>query len=128
MDIPWCFGHYPAMTNDNQQEALNDAVASKVKHLRAVEGLSIRQISLALSISKDRVGRIIHDRSVVKAPKPTVVAPYERLIEEWFREHPYLQAQQVYERLKTYGYPGSYVRVVLHTRKYRRTRNRSITN
>jgi transposase len=114
------------MTNDNQQGAEDDAITSKVKHLRAVEGLSIRQISLALSISKDRVGRIIHDRAVVKTIKPSVVAPYERLIEEWFREHPYLQAQQVYERLKTYGYPGSYVRVVLHTRKYRRKSKKQV--
>lgn len=107
------------MTNDqagNQDESLE----SRVKHLRAVEGLSIRQIAKALSMGKERVSRIINGRSVVKPPKQTVVAPYERLIEEWYREHPYLQAQQVYARLKPYGYTGSYVRLVLHTRKYRR--------
>jgi len=100
----------------NQDESLE----SRVKHLRAVEGLSIRQIAKALSMGKERVSRIINGREIVKTPKQTVVAPYERLIEEWYQEHPYLQAQQVYNRLKPYGYAGSYVRIVLHTRKYRR--------
>lgn len=107
------------MTNDqagNQGESLE----SRVQHLRAVEKLSIRQIAKALGMGKERVGRIISSRELVKTSKPTVVAPYERLIEEWYQEHPYLQAQQVYDRLKPYGYTGSYVRLVLHTRKYRR--------
>jgi len=114
-----------AMTNDqagNQDESLE----SRVKHLRAVEGLSIRQIAKALSMGKERVGRIISGRELVKIPKQTVVAPYERLIEEWYQEHPYLQAQQVYVRLKPYGYTGSYVRLVLHTRKYRRRSKKPI--
>lgn len=107
------------MTNDqagNQDESLE----SRVKHLRTVEKLSIRQIAKALGMGKERVGRIINGRELVKTSKPTVVAPYERLIEDWYQEHPYLQAKQVYARLKPYGYTGSYVRLVLHTRKYRR--------
>ena len=71
-----------AMTNDqvgNQDESLE----SRVKHLRAVEGLSIRQIAKALSMGKERVCRIISGRDLVKISKQTVVAPYERLIEEW---------------------------------------------
>jgi len=103
------------MTND-QKESLE----SRVKHLRAVEGLSIRQIAAALSMGKERISRIISGRAIVKSPRPTVVEPYARLIEQWYQEHPYLQAQQVFDRLKPYGYGGSYVRIVLHTRKYRR--------
>jgi len=113
------------MTNDqagNQDESLE----SRVKHLRTVEGLSIRQIAKALSMGKERVGRIISGRGLVTIPKQTVVAPYERLIEEWYQEHPYLQAQQVYDRLKPYGYTGSYVRLVLHTRKYRRKSKKQV--
>jgi transposase len=105
----------PPMTND-QVESLE----SRVRHLRAVEGLSIRQIAKALHMGTRRVSRIISGRAIVKTPKPTVVEPYARLIEQWYQEHPYLQAQQVFARLKPYGYAGSYVRVVLHTRKYRR--------
>lgn len=113
------------MANDqagNQDESLE----SKVKHLRAVEKLSIRQIAKALGMGKERVGRIISGRELVKTSKPTVVAPYERLIEEWYQEHPYLQAKQVYARLKPYGYTGSYVRLVLHTRKYRRKSKKQV--
>lgn len=113
------------MTNEqagNQDESLE----SRVKHLRAVEGLSIRQISKALHMGKNRVSRIINGHVVTRPPKQTVVAPYERLIEEWYQEHPYLQAQQVYERLKPYGYAGSYVRLVLHTRKYRRKSKKQV--
>lgn len=104
-----------AMAND-QDESLE----SRVKHLCAVEGLSIRQIAKALHMGTRRISRIISGGAIVKSPKPTVVEPYARLIEDWYQEHPYLQAQQVFERLKPYGYAGSYVRIVLHTRKYRR--------
>ena len=107
------------MTTD-QASNQNESLESRVKHLRTVEKLSIRQIAKALGMGKERVSRIISGQELVKVPKQTVVAPYERLIEEWYQEHPYLQAQQVYARLKPYGYTGSYVRLVLHTRKYRR--------
>jgi transposase len=103
------------MTND-QDEALE----SRVKHLHVVEDLSIRQIAKTLHMGQRRVSRIISGQTIVKTPKPTVVDPYARLIEEWYREHPYLQAQQVYLRLKSYGYTGAYSMVSLHTRKYRR--------
>lgn len=105
----------PAMAND-QDESLE----SRVKHLRAVEGLSIRQIAKALHMGTRRVSGIIGGRAIVRTPKPTVVDPFARLIEEWYREHPYLLAQQVYSRLKSYGYTGAYSMVSLHTRKYRR--------
>ena len=107
------------MTTDhagNQDESLE----SRVKHLRAVEGLSIRQIAKALSMGKKRVTRIINGQSIQKPPKQTRLAPYERLIEQWYQEHPYLQAQQVYNRLRPYGYSGGYTMLSVHTRKYRR--------
>lgn len=84
------------MTNEQSGGIQDESLESRVKHLRAVEGLSIRQIAKALSMGKERVGRIISGRELVKIPKQTIVAPYERLIEEWYQEHPYLQAKQVY--------------------------------
>ena len=104
-----------AMTNDQ-----NESLESRVKHLRAVEGLSIRQIAKALHMGTQRVSRIISGQAIVRSPKPTVVEPYARLIDQWYLEHPYLLAQQVYSRLKSYGYTGAYSMVTLHTRKYRR--------
>jgi len=107
------------MTND-QNGRDTEALESRVKHLCAVEGLSIRQIAKALHMGTRRISRIISGRAIVKSPQPTVVEPYARLIEQWYQEHPYLQAQQVFDRLKPYGYAGSYVRISIHTRKYRR--------
>jgi len=107
------------MTND-QDGRDTESLESRVKHLRAVERLSIRQIAKALHMGTRRVSRIISGRAIVKTPQPTVVEPFARLIEEWYREHPYLQAQQVYSRLKSYGYAGAYSMITLHTRKYRR--------
>jgi transposase len=107
------------MTNDHGSRD-TEALESQVKHLCAVEGLSMRQIAKALSMGNRRISRILKGQNLRANPKPTVVDPYTRLIEQWYQEHPYLQAKQVYARLKPYGYTGSYVRLVLHTRKYRR--------
>ena len=107
------------MTND-QNGRDTESLESRVKHLRAVEGLSIRQIAKALSMGRKRVTRIISGKAIVKPPKATVVEPYAHLIEQWYQEHPYLQAQQVYSRLKSYGYAGGYSMLAVHTRKYRR--------
>jgi transposase len=107
------------MTND-QNGSDTEALESRVKHLCAVEGLSIRQIAKTLHMGTRRISRIISGRAIVKSTKPTVVEPYARLIEQWYQEHPYLQAQQVFDRLKPYGYAGSYVRISIYTRKYRR--------
>jgi transposase len=112
------------MNDQNGRDA--ETLESRVKHLRAVEGLSIRQIAKALHMGTRRVGRIISGRAIVKSSKPTVVEPYARLIEQWYQEHPYLQAQQVFDRLKPYGYAGSYVRIVMHTRKYRRKNKKPV--
>jgi transposase len=101
---------------------MDESVESRVKHLREVEKLSIRQICKALHIGKDRISRIINQHKIVKPVRHSILAPYERLIEQLYQEHPYLQAQQVHERLLSYGYKGSYAMVVIYTRKYRRKR------
>lgn len=99
---------------------MDESVESRVRHLREVERLSIRQISKALHMGKKRISRIINRHKIIKPIKHSIITPYERLIEQWYGEHPYLQAQQVHERLLSYGYTGSYAMVVIHTRKYRR--------
>lgn len=113
------------MTNDQGGRDI-ESLESRVKHLRAVEGLSIRQIAKALSMGKKRVTRIINGQSIQKPSKQTLLAPYERLIEEWYQQHPYLLAQQAYDRLKPYGYSGGYGILAAHTRKYRRTSKKPV--
>ncbi len=101
---------------------MRESIESRVKHLREVEGLSIRQIARALHIGKDRVCRILGEQCMPVPKKPSILAPYGRLIDQLYQEHPYLRAQQVYERLCSHGYKGSYMMVVLHTKKYRKKR------
>ncbi len=36
----------------------------------------------------------------------SIIRPYERLIHEWYRQYPFLQAMQVHEILKGYGFTG----------------------
>lgn len=73
-------------------------------------------------MGKKRVARIINGTSIPKPAKQSLLAPYERLIEQWYQEHPYLQAQQVFNRLKSYGYTGRYTILAVHTQKYRKKR------
>ena len=98
---------------------MDEARASRVKHLRAVEGLSIRQIARELRISKKTVSKILGDQKVQRLARQRLLSPYESLIAQWYDQHPSLRAQQVYERLCSHGYPGKYTMVAVHTRRYR---------
>jgi transposase len=96
---------------------------SQVKHLHEVEHLTIRQISKELRMCTKTVSRIITGRQrVKKPPKPTLLTPFGRLIEEWYARRPSLKATQVYERLKDYGYTGKYSQVSAYTRNFRKKR------
>ena len=85
---------------------------SQVKHLYEVERLSMRQIARELRMCQKTVSRIITGKKrPKKPPKPTVLAPYLRLIEEWYARRP-LKATQVYEHLRNYGYTGKYTEIL----------------
>jgi transposase len=97
---------------------------SQVKHLSEVERLTIRQIARELRMCTKTVSRIIAGRErPKKAPKPTLLARYLRLIDEWYMKRPSLKATQVYERLKDYGYVGKYTQVSAYTRSLRKRRS-----
>lgn len=98
-----------------------DAVfCGQVRHLYEVERLSMRQIAQKLGVSKKRVFRVIRDERITKPAFQSIVKPYERLIDQWYEEFPFLKGSQVYGRLKAYGFKGSYATVSLYTQKYRR--------
>ena len=83
--------------------------ASQVKHLFEVEHLSRRQIAQMLHMCHKTVARILEGKER-KRPHPpsSELDPFARLIEEWYRRYPSLQAAQIKERLASYGYQGSY--------------------
>src|SRR4030043_937621 len=46
------------------------------------------------------------------------------LYHEWYREYPFLQAIQVYERLKSYGFTGGYTAVKEYTQPFRKKKRK----
>ena len=98
-----------------------ESIIQRVLHLRQVEHLSQRQIAKAVGIGRQRVGRILKGMDSAKPiPKKTALDEYINLIAHWYKQYPRLKAIQIYERLKSYGYQGSYPTVVLFSREYRR--------
>src|SRR4030042_1987653 len=100
-------------------------VWSQVKHLYEVEKLSIRQIAKKLRRGRKTVARVIHNERVMRSYPDSMLRPYERLIDQWYQEYPFLKASQVYERLNSYGFKGSFGTVSVWTQKYRQKRRQS---
>ncbi len=98
-----------------------ESIIQRVLHLRQVEHLSQRQIAKVLGVGRHRVERILKRQDSAKPiPKKSVLDDYIHLIVHWYKQYPNLKALQVYERLKSYGYQGSYPSVVLFSREYRK--------
>jgi len=97
----------------------------QVRHLYEVERLSMRQIAKKLGVSKKRVCRVIRNEKITKPLPESILKPYERLIDQWYQEYPFLKASQVYERLKSYGFKGSYGTVSVWTQKHRQKRRQA---
>ena len=98
-----------------------ESLVQRVLHLRQVEHLSERQIAKVLLIGRKRVRRILQgDGSAQSIPQKTILDEYVNLVGHWYRQYPRLKATQIYERLKDYGYQGSYPSVVRLSREYRK--------
>ena len=100
----------------------NESLLKRILYLREVEKMSFRQIGKELGIGRKRVSRILKRAEIPIKPleRPKTIDPYKELISEWYRERPYLKALQVYERLLSYGFKGSYPTVANYTTKYRK--------
>jgi transposase len=97
-----------------------ESLVNRVLHLSQVERLTQRQIADSLGIGRKRVRRILKGEGDASAiPKASILDEYTGLIAHWYKQYPRLQAAQVYERLKEYGYKGGYVSVARLTREYR---------
>ena len=98
---------------------------NQVRHLYEVERLSIRQIAKKLRASTKRISRVIRKEEIARPVVESILKPYERLIDQWYEEYPFLKASQVYQRLKAYEYKGGYTVVTLYTQKHRRKRRQA---
>jgi transposase len=95
----------------------------QVEHLYEVERLSMRQIAQKLGVSKKRVRRVIRDEKITKPLAESILKPYERLIDQWYQEYPFLKASQVYQRLKAYEFKGGYTTVSVYTQRHRQKKS-----
>ncbi len=102
---------------------MDSMTIQQVRQLYEVERLSLRQIVQKLQISRKAVSRIIQDPPLKKPTRKFLCQPYDRLIREWYQEYPFIKATQVYERLKSYGFPGGYGTVKRYTRPLRQKRS-----
>jgi transposase len=98
---------------------MDSMIIQQVRQLYEVERLSLRQIVQKLQVSRKTVSRIIQDQPLKKITRKLLCQPYDRLIREWYQEYPFIKATQVYERLKSYGFPGGYGTVKRYTRPLR---------
>jgi transposase len=103
---------------------MDPSKTSQVKHLYEVEHLSRRQIAEALHMCTKTVSRILEGKERRRRPTPpSPLDPFARLIEEWYRRYPSLQATQIMERLASYGYRGSYRNLCRFTETHRKKRH-----
>lgn len=105
----------------------DESTEKRVLHLREVEQLSLRQIEKTLKIGHRRIKRILEGQGlpIRTLPNLPLLEPFWHLIAHWYGEYPLLKAKQVYERLKTYGYKGSYASVARASRRYRRKKTQA---
>ena len=102
---------------------MDSMTIQQVRQLYEVERLSLRQIVQKLQVSRKTVSRIIQDQPLKKITQQILCQPYDRLIREWYQEYPFIKATQVYERLKSYGFPGGYGTVKRYTRPLRQKKS-----
>ena len=101
-----------------------ESLIQRVLHLRKVEQLSERQIAKTLLIGRKRVNRILNGSdSAVLIQKKSILDEYVNLISNWYVQYPRLKATQIYERLLSYGYQGSYASVVRLSKEYRKPKH-----
>jgi transposase len=113
------------MEVDPRRRLMEPMVWNQIKHLYDVEKLSIRQIAQKLRRARKTVARVIHNERVMRSFPDSMLRPYERLIDQWYQEYPFLKASQVYERLKSYGFQGSYNTVSVWTQRYRQRKKQA---
>lgn len=101
---------------------MEESLQSRARHIYQVEGLSLTQIGKTLGISRKKVTRLIRRDGLPRKPSEGIIAPFERLIQQWYKEYPLFKASQVLERLRSYGYKGGYTAVTEYTLQFRKRR------
>ncbi len=99
----------------------DESLRQQILHYRQVEKFSQRQIAKVLNVSRGRVKRVLAEtRNLQPISRKLILDEYVRLVAQWYQQHPRLKAVQIHDRLKSYGYTGSYPTVVRLCREYRK--------
>lgn len=108
----------------------DESITKRILYLREVEKLSIRQIALAVNINRKTVTRILTNKNlpVKQLKQDSIIMPYMNLISQWYKDYPRFQAYQIYQKLCSYGYKGSYSTVIRLTHKYRKLKSQIYHN
>ena len=69
---------------------MDETLRIEVRRLWEVECLTMRQIASKLRLGRKTVRRILRGETAKKFPKPSIIAPYERLVAEWYKASPAL--------------------------------------
>lgn len=104
---------------------MDESLRKRILHLFNVEKLSFRQIGIQLGICRNAVSDIVRKVGIKEVyKKESILSSYKALIGQWYKEYPLLKATQIYERLKSYGFKGSYNLVAIYTKEIRGPRNK----
>jgi transposase len=110
---------------DNSDEVLRQ----RALHMAQVEKLTGRQILGALGVGYRRIKRLLAgDYPKNPVPKVSSLEPYRRILEVWYKDYPRLKASQIYEKLRPYGYTGSYSSIRRFTRDFRQKKVKAYFN
>jgi transposase len=107
-----------------QSDDKDETFQGRARHLYEVEKLSIRQTAQKLGISRKKAARLIKGGNLKRKTPDSIIKPYERLIDQWYREYPFLKAIQVFQRLREYGFEGRYTTVKEYTLQFRKKKKR----
>ena len=83
---------------------------AEVMRLHYLEGLSVRAIAKRLRLSRKTIRRYLGRSEPIpilqRAPRPSLLDPYQQAIQTWIAETPELKSSQILERLRERGYSG----------------------
>lgn len=79
-----------------------EELIAKIKYLKDVQKLSMRQIAVQLGVSRKRLSRMCSPTWKEKQnSRGSYLDPYRSLMMQWLSECPGLKAIQIFERLKS---------------------------
>lgn len=98
----------------------------RVRYLKDVEGLSLRQVAEKLNLSRKKVGKLYSGDFGIRSSKAgSGLDEYRSLIHHWFSEYPRIKSKQIFLRLNDRGVATSERNVARYTRELRRKKPRT---